>query len=286
MELHIFDFDDTLFRSPDPPEGWAHPPSWWSSPDSLQEPYVLPGQESKLALPTVSKAKQSLRDKNVVSAVVTGRRDVPGMERRIKQLLAKLGIEMQVFLKPRQMQTAEYKADKVEELVGKLPEVDKVVMWDDWVDNLNAVKQRVASSGVSFVPKLVVNNTGSFAEMFKRDFDRLAGLVPMPGFGEESLEEDVGDTIAKQMGGMNRLVAMLGASQFVKDGKSLQFKWPAKQRSRGNVVKITLRPDDTYDMEFFNVSMKGKKSVKKFEGVYADKLAEIFEKHTGWYLSL
>lgn len=107
---------------------------------------------------------------------------------------------------------------------------------------------------------------------------QLAGVAPsLP-----AVNEAVGDTIAQQMGGAGRLRAMLGAKDIIGLENGLRFRWPNKERSRGNLVRITLRPDDTYDMEFFN----GTKPVKKYEGVYADQLVSTFESQTGWYLSL
>ena len=96
---------------------------------------------------------------------------------------------------------------------------------------------------------------------------------------------EVVQTIAEQMGGVRRLKMMLGAS-FVGavNGKTLGIKWPNKKRSTGNYVEISLRGDDTYDMEFFNVSGSMKKSVKKYSMIYFDQLVDIFERQTGWYL--
>jgi hypothetical protein len=66
----------------------------------------------------------------------------------------------------------------------------------------------------------------------------------------------------------------------------LSIKWPNKERSKGNYVEITLRPDDTYDMEFFNVTGAKKKSTKKYEMIYADQLTGLFRDWTGWALKL
>lgn len=109
--------------------------------------------------------------------------------------------------------------------------------------------------------------------------------VPAPGGTFGGLlngGEEVGEVIAEQMGGPGRLRLMLGAKQVVLIPNGLKIAWPNKDRTKGNIVIITLRPDDTYDMEFFNKL----KSVKKFEGVYADALVRTFESHTGWALSL
>lgn len=98
------------------------------------------------------------------------------------------------------------------------------------------------------------------------------------------MSSQVAKTIAEQMGGVRRLKMMLSATVTAVGSKGLGIKWPNKKRSKGNYVEITLRGDDTYDMEFFNVSTSARKSVKKFRGIYSDQLVEIFEKQTGWYL--
>jgi hypothetical protein len=113
---------------------------------------------------------------------------------------------------------------------------------------------------------------------FLEDFRRIALGREMPRL-TEGKDEDIAKTIIQQMGG--RLKMMLGATlTAVPNG--LKIKWPNKERSKGNVCVVTLTPADEYDMEFFN----GEKSVKKYEGLYADALKPTFEKQTGWYLSL
>lgn len=99
-------------------------------------------------------------------------------------------------------------------------------------------------------------------------------------------DSQIAQTILAQMGGTRRLVAMIGARDFVAGPNWVSFKWPNKQRSKGNMVKVTLRGDDTYDMEFLNVAGMAAKSVKKHSGVYAEDLVDLFERQTGWYLRL
>jgi hypothetical protein len=114
------------------------------------------------------------------------------------------------------------------------------------------------------------------------DFKRLAGLDYKPLH-----EAKVGEIILKQMGGGGRIMAMLGARKFLMLPKGVAIGWPSRQRSKGNYVEITLRPDDTYTMIFFNVSPKfGKKKVKAYDGIYADQLVPTFERQTGYYLRI
>lgn len=118
-------------------------------------------------------------------------------------------------------------------------------------------------------------SNGTLPPIVVEDFRRLAGLS----------ESHVGDIIVKQMGGGNRIRAMLGAKIYDK-GDGVGIAWPSRQRSKGNYVEITLRPDDTYDMAFFNVSSAGRKPVKTYSGIYADALIPTFERQTGYALHL
>jgi hypothetical protein len=100
-------------------------------------------------------------------------------------------------------------------------------------------------------------------------------------------EAQVGDIILKQLGGMGRLKAMIGARNFVAHPKGVSFKWPARQRSKGNYVLITLRGDDTYDMAFSTVGNMGdEKKREKYTGIYNDMLIQTFSKQTGLALRL
>ena len=115
------------------------------------------------------------------------------------------------------------------------------------------------------------------------------------GLGSAEAQQ-IGNTIYEQFGG-GRAMAMLGGQAMILDmatdepGRArmlggLGIKWPNPKRSKGNYVEILLRPDDTYDMNFFNLTIRAKKLVKQYRGVYADQLRPLFEKQTGWYLSL
>jgi hypothetical protein len=97
---------------------------------------------------------------------------------------------------------------------------------------------------------------------------------------------DVAKIILEQMGGKRRLQGFLGATQFnlLQSPDGVGIKWPNKKRSLGNYVRITLTPQDTYDMEFQNVSTRGVKTVKTYKGLFFDMLVSTFEGHTGWYL--
>lgn len=104
--------------------------------------------------------------------------------------------------------------------------------------------------------------------------------------GKRAGLSDVATTILDQMGGWRKLRMMLGVKQFFNITNGVGFKWPSKQRSKGNYVEVKVNGLDLYDMTFFNVSIRGKKKVKEYRGLYDDMLANTFEKQTGYYIRL
>jgi hypothetical protein len=98
-------------------------------------------------------------------------------------------------------------------------------------------------------------------------------------------DQQVAKTILQQMGGINRLRAMLGTKQFVTMKDGVQFKFPSPHGGP-NFVKIVLDPSDTYTMTFGRVRGTQFKKGKEHAGIYADQLRKIFEKETGLYLKL
>jgi hypothetical protein len=95
----------------------------------------------------------------------------------------------------------------------------------------------------------------------------------------------IADTIATQMGGIGRIEFMLnGRVLGLADG--LCIKWPNKERSKGNYLEVKLGADDTYSMEFFNITNASKKSVAVYKSVFASQLTSLFRDQTGWALKL
>lgn len=104
-----------------------------------------------------------------------------------------------------------------------------------------------------------------------------------------SESNQVAKTILKQLGGAGKIYAMLGKkTQLVSYPNALSMKFANRKTSKGNYVKVTLRPDDTYDMEFSSVTKGGLKvkKVKIYSGVMFDQLIPLFEKQTGLRIRL
>lgn len=121
-----------------------------------------------------------------------------------------------------------------------------------------------------------------------QELKRLSGFGP--SLVERELQESqVAQTILQQLGGAGRLKAMLGAKHFMAGSDSLSFRFPNRARSKPNHVVITLKSSDTYQVEFWRVSMSSAaktKLISKHEHVYAEDLRSLFESKTGLRLSL
>ena len=104
---------------------------------------------------------------------------------------------------------------------------------------------------------------------------------------ERSASAQVAQTILDQMGGKSRLVAMTGAKNFVYNNDWVSFQFPNKgAKTRGNYLKITLNGMDTYDMVFGYIRGYNFKTIKTYNGVFAEQLSEIFSRMTGLHLRL
>lgn len=104
--------------------------------------------------------------------------------------------------------------------------------------------------------------------------------------------------IANQLGGTNRLKAMLGAKEFYSDnnGQTLVFKIGRGAIKSINYIKITLNSMDLYDIEYgrkYNKKCKlsgamlpAYKTISESKGIYNSMLMDDFEENTGMYLTL
>jgi len=151
-ELHIFDFDGTLFRSPDKPDWWDF--SWYLSEASLGRPCVpdKPGADWWISK-TVNEAKKSISDPKVFTVLMTGRTNNTALGYRIPELLKQAGLSFdKVMLNPGG-NTASWKAQAVGKLLKQHP--GTVQLWEDNQDNIKAIKAVVEKADHTFVSHLV-----------------------------------------------------------------------------------------------------------------------------------
>jgi len=105
---------------------------------------------------------------------------------------------------------------------------------------------------------------------------------------ESTLE--IPEIILHQLGGM-RFVKMTGKKNFLSHDKWLRMDLP-RNKSGANRLKITLKPDDTYTMEFYNQRLNRKtmdpiiKEIDILDWIYADQMTNVFTDVTGLHTRL
>jgi hypothetical protein len=102
------------------------------------------------------------------------------------------------------------------------------------------------------------------------------------------MDAETASTLIKQLGGMGKLTAMVGAKDIVRTERNghpaLSFKF--KGSTKANYVNIALDPSDTYTLQFGKIVKYDLKPTGEFHGVHAAQLKPTFEQFTGLYLSL
>ncbi len=92
--------------------------------------------------------------------------------------------------------------------------------------------------------------------------------------------------------GTNRLSAMIGAKQFIKDDESVSFRFMRGAKNKANYIIITLNAMDTYDVKFVKIGNRSKFKpplhtvVNETKGLYNDMLKSHFEESTGLCIKL
>lgn len=131
-ELHLFDFDGTLFRSPFPPGWWTEQPGrWWARQVSLSPPCVPAKPDGAWWVSSILQAaKTSIADQSVFAICCTGRHDKV-FRYRIPELLKGVGLSFdEVHLNPTTGNTQTYKRKLIEKLHAR-HHFTAVHIWDD-----------------------------------------------------------------------------------------------------------------------------------------------------------
>jgi hypothetical protein len=174
-ELHIYDFDGTLFRSPHQPAVWEG--DWWSDPASLLPPCVpeKPGSEWWIAS-TVSSAKRSISDSDVYAVMMTGRKDDSAFRYRVPELMKQKGLNFDAVHLSRGSDSLAGKVRTILKYLSRYPFIDTVRIWDDRGSHLRKFQQVLERMGYEVHTELV----------------RARSLDPLCGEGEGEYTVDVG----------------------------------------------------------------------------------------------
>jgi len=158
MELHVFDFDGCLFKSPERPDWWPRR-AWWTDPESLLPPCVPEEpDESWWSDEVVAAARVSIEDEQIYTVMMTARLKDEFYE-RIADLLEQQDLqfdELRFKHSPRE-KSDRYKAKQIGSIVKHNPEIKIVHLWDDQVDNLDAVVELLED--IKIVTHLVESTT-------------------------------------------------------------------------------------------------------------------------------
>ncbi len=95
-------------------------------------------------------------------------------------------------------------------------------------------------------------------------------------------------TTLQQLGGINRLTAMIGAKNFTRSDADnyIEFSIGRGATNKANRIRITLTPMDLYKVTFYKIRGINVDIVGEVDGVYDDQLKPVIESETGMYLSL
>ena len=181
-ELHMYDFDDTLFKSPLPPKWWYedyevylqwdrnNPPvksdgineEWDTSPQSLGPPFIdkNPSLESGLwKKEVVDSAKNSQIQDNVYNMFCTGREEV--LKSHIKEMMDSVGLTFdddKYYLQPDSRNTAKFKVAQITKVLDENPSIKKVEVWEDSETNLTKIEELCEARGLSFAGHKIEKN--------------------------------------------------------------------------------------------------------------------------------
>ena len=152
-ELHIYDFDGTLFRSPLRPDWWPHK-GWWGQPASLSMPCVPENPKNDWWIGSVvSSAKRSISNPDVWALLVTGRANTVGAIRyRVAELLKLKGLDFdEVHLNPGGS-TETYKKKVIYRILSRYPHIEVVQIWEDRLNHLSSFCKFVEKMGRVCIP--------------------------------------------------------------------------------------------------------------------------------------
>ena len=151
--LSVFDFDGTLFKSPEKPVDWAT--GWWGNPASLSAPIVpeRPGAEWWNAH-VVEAAQRDSADPETVSLLLTGRL-AKRFTVRLTELLAQAELSFDRVILSTGGDTEAHKLLMIGEFLSVYPTIVEVDIWEDRHEHLTKFTNFACERGKFVRPFLV-----------------------------------------------------------------------------------------------------------------------------------
>lgn len=191
ITLKIFDFDNTLFRSPIPnsklwdkrtlgkieAEVKTYGYGWWQNPLTLSDRYINPDDFNE---EIVNEVKKSMEDPNSVTVLLTGRGTQHGPQ--IKKLVARKGLVFdKAGLKPVGYpgSTLDFKLEFIKNTIDEINKtgrkVTSVEMWDDRHKHVQKFNTFLSGLGLQ---SYKVHEVSGFEASMPEDLEReLVGIL-------------------------------------------------------------------------------------------------------------
>jgi len=152
--LAIFDFDGTLFRSPQPPEWWERGGAWWRDVKSLHPPCVPPKPDAGWWNKNITAAaKKSASDPKTLTVLLTGRW-AQEFEPRVRELVKQQGLRFDKVLLPASPGALAFKMGTLRQLLDTFPGIQMVDVYDDHAEHARSFQTLFSKHGV----KVRINN--------------------------------------------------------------------------------------------------------------------------------
>lgn len=139
-DVYIFDFDDTLLRSPRP-SGRRPTSSWWRDPASLQKPYIGPDIAWAYTItPTYDRMIQASRLEDATIMVLTGR--PPYMTEQVAEVLEWISAPTDMIMAVGSP-IIDNKLEVIWKVFNQNEPVPYIEIWDDKADHLIAFRRAI-----------------------------------------------------------------------------------------------------------------------------------------------
>lgn len=163
IQLSVFDFDGTLFRSPNPPPYWGEKGAWWRSLKSLSEPNVPEHPSIDWWNESVVEgARRALQRRDTRTILLSGRG--PEFSLRLRTLLSQVGLNFEeMYLNPGE-ETEVFKLRVIDEILSEQPSIRGVSIWEDRDSHLRIFADWVESKGRACFPHLITVSAHPLSE--------------------------------------------------------------------------------------------------------------------------
>lgn len=143
--IAVFDFDGTLFRSPERPAWWPHQ-GFWGRLETLSPPLVpeAPGPEWYVR-GVIAAALEAQRTPDTLVALVTGR--IPKFSDRVRAILSNEGISPDEYHFATGASTLPFKVGVLNDLMDRFPQATSVDMWEDRAEHIQTFYDAIYARG-------------------------------------------------------------------------------------------------------------------------------------------